>query len=616
MTQTLAERINEIRRNKQVSVQTIVANGISKSKYFAYMRGERDLSIRDLQILMDLLTVSFAELVIDTDVIPEPYNLNLLRARNLTVDQLETFRDVLQAKYAQSNLVAHRQYGLAFNYLVAYKSDADCKPDVTALYDELKNYRVFTFFEMQLFSLIAESLTPKRFYRLYEIFVQSIGLFSGYMPMPIYLTILRIHYYALVHLTRPSLKSWPTMLFVLEAIENQPARPSNIELFMLREFAKMLKAYYTVDSPAAEQQFRSWLNVAIARGVVEIKLTYDTLSFPGLWQALTMKRSHMAVNGKSMFTTDYAHIQSAELADNFGDALQILLKGKRITGSELEQYGITRSKLYRIMHQDVVIRLNDLFEMMTYLRLLPADLTVFFFKNPTSRARERFAAFLVDPTDYQTVVTEALDHYEVSHSNADYETALEFQVYVNQQLSDFDPTSIVQLDLARTIKDYLLKLDEWHEAEHRLVMYSFIDIDDVEMVIKRLRIADEYMHHRNVFRAPISSVLNNAEYSLLKAVILNQRADFDKIMTVVAGERERDPQIFHFATWRWRVDVFDYYEMMFTNPAAGLAAFETFVTDYQVLTGKPLFPKNRNFIADTLKHHFATVLKGADTPTT
>ena len=120
MTQTLAERINEIRRNKQVSVQTIVANGISKSKYFAYMRGERDLSIRDLQILMDLLTVFFAELVIDTDVIPEPYNLNLLRARNLTVDQLETFRDMLQAKYAQSNLVAHRQYGLAFNYLVAY----------------------------------------------------------------------------------------------------------------------------------------------------------------------------------------------------------------------------------------------------------------------------------------------------------------------------------------------------------------------------------------------------------------------------------------------------------------------------------------------------------------
>lgn len=333
---------------------------------------------------------------------------------------------MLQAKYAQSNLAAHRQYGLAFNYLVVYKSDANCKLDVTVLCDELKKYRVFTCFEMQLFSLIAESLTPKRFCRLYEIFVQSIGLFSGYMPMPIYLTILRIHYYALVHLTRLSLKSWPTRLFVLEVIENQPARPSNIELFMFREFAKMLKAYYTVDSPAAEQQFRSWLNVVIARGVVE----NDTLSFPGLWQALTMKRSHMAVNGKSMFTTDYDHIQSAQLAYNFGDALQIFLKGKRITGSEFEQYGITRSKLYRIMHQDVVIRLDDLFEMMTYLRLLPADLTVFFFKNPTN---------------------------------------------------------IVQLDLARTITDYLLKLDEWHEAEHRLVMYSFIDIDDVEMVIKRLR---------------------------------------------------------------------------------------------------------------------------------
>lgn len=48
MTQTLAEKINEIRCNKQVSVQTIMVNGISKSKYFAYMRGERDLPIHDL----------------------------------------------------------------------------------------------------------------------------------------------------------------------------------------------------------------------------------------------------------------------------------------------------------------------------------------------------------------------------------------------------------------------------------------------------------------------------------------------------------------------------------------------------------------------------------------
>ncbi|WP_261722190.1 hypothetical protein [Weissella cibaria] len=160
------------------------------------MRGERDLSIRDLQILMDLLTVSFAELVIDTDVIPEPYNLNLLRARNLTVDQLETFRDMLQAKYAQSNLVAHRQYGLAFNYLVAYKSDADCKPDVTALYDELKNYRVFTFFEMQLFSLIAKSLTLSVFIGSMKFLCKASGclaatcqcrfisLFYGFIIMP------------------------------------------------------------------------------------------------------------------------------------------------------------------------------------------------------------------------------------------------------------------------------------------------------------------------------------------------------------------------------------------------------------------------------------------------
>ncbi|MDR5650736.1 hypothetical protein, partial [Staphylococcus nepalensis] len=68
--------------------------------------------------------------------------------------------------------------------------------------------------------------------------------------------------------------------------------------------------------------------------------------------------------------------------------------------------------------------------------------------------------------------------------------------YVNQQLSDFDPTSIIQIDLAKTITEYLLHLDEWHEAEHRLVTYSFVDLDNVDLIIKRLGIADEYMHNR------------------------------------------------------------------------------------------------------------------------
>lgn len=43
MTQMIAERINEIRKNKNVSVQTIVDNGISKSKYFAFIRVEREI---------------------------------------------------------------------------------------------------------------------------------------------------------------------------------------------------------------------------------------------------------------------------------------------------------------------------------------------------------------------------------------------------------------------------------------------------------------------------------------------------------------------------------------------------------------------------------------------
>ena len=44
--------------------------------------------------------------------------------------------------------------------------------------------------------------------------------------------------------------------------------------------------------------------------------------------------------------------------------------------------------------------------------------------------------------------------------------------------------------------------------------------------------------------------------------------------------------------------------MFFDYPEVGLAAFEDFVCDYQHLTGNQLFKNERNFIADTLRHHF------------
>ena len=155
-------------------------------------------------------------------------------------------------------------------------------------------------------------------------------------------------------------------------------------------------------------------------------MTYDTMSFPGLWQALTMKRHHMKHDAPSMFSTTYNDLPKAEMPDSFGVALRYLIKGKHINSSELTQYGVTRSKLYRIIHQEVAIRLEDLFDMMRYLRLLPADLTVFFQVNPNSKAKNRFAAFDVNPYDYQTVAEQALAEYGRTGNHADYETALEF----------------------------------------------------------------------------------------------------------------------------------------------------------------------------------------------
>lgn len=98
MLKTIGQMINDVRREKQISLAKIAVLGISKSRYYRFIDGEIDMPMFDIMPIMDALTLSFAELANrasgsddqDTDLRRLIFAYALaLREGNITPDQDE-----------------------------------------------------------------------------------------------------------------------------------------------------------------------------------------------------------------------------------------------------------------------------------------------------------------------------------------------------------------------------------------------------------------------------------------------------------------------------------------------------------------------------------------------
>ncbi|MBJ7701302.1 helix-turn-helix domain-containing protein [Weissella confusa] len=74
-TQNLAERINEIRAEKNIAIDEIEAAGVSRSQYYRFIRGEASLTAVELWQIEMLFSISFSELM--EGVAEKPYQLNI-----------------------------------------------------------------------------------------------------------------------------------------------------------------------------------------------------------------------------------------------------------------------------------------------------------------------------------------------------------------------------------------------------------------------------------------------------------------------------------------------------------------------------------------------------------
>lgn len=103
MLKTIGQMINDVRREKQISLAKIAVLGISKSRYYWFIDGEIDMPLFDIMTIMDALTLSFAKLAnrasglddLDTDLRRLIFAYALaLREGNITQTKMKLFFSV------------------------------------------------------------------------------------------------------------------------------------------------------------------------------------------------------------------------------------------------------------------------------------------------------------------------------------------------------------------------------------------------------------------------------------------------------------------------------------------------------------------------------------------
>ncbi|MCT8392480.1 XRE family transcriptional regulator [Weissella confusa] len=171
-TQNLAERINEIRTEKNIAIDEIEAAGVSRSQYYRFIRGEASLTAVELWQIEMLFSISFSELM--EGVAEKTYQLNIGELAQLPDADLIRERERVMAAYDEQRFPLGMQVMHVINIILARRQGIDYSDDVKALYDDFRKLKSFSLFEMRVTSLIGIDLTPKRFLTLYQKFIESV----------------------------------------------------------------------------------------------------------------------------------------------------------------------------------------------------------------------------------------------------------------------------------------------------------------------------------------------------------------------------------------------------------------------------------------------------------
>lgn len=584
-TQNLAERINEIRAEKNITIDEIEAAGVSRSQYYRFIRGEASLTAVELWHIETLFSISFSELM--DGVAEKPYQLNIGELAQLPDADLIRERERIMAAYDEQHFPLGMQVMHVINIILARRQGIEYSDDVKALYDDFRKLKSFSLFEMRVTSLIGIDLTPKRFLTLYQKFIESVQVFQDYMPRSLFETSLMIHMTAIqLLIIKPRIPKVANVWLILTAIKNHPVQDSNVELLVLKRYGYLIATFLKTNSMVTEAMIATFLLAARQMGVETLQMNFVSISLTDAWRKIQDKISQL--HAQSLSPVDdimYDQLSFKPISQTFGELMHQTVRDKGISINRLTALGFSKSKMYRLYDDSQALMVNDMLDLMRIGGLETGDLDPLLTMLPNKGLDVRYNLYGVQQHMLVETAEELRQKYAQSGHIRDLEGAYELETIVRFQ---HDTTWIASDDakvLAKEVADLLRHIDEWHENEYRLVKIGLMDVTEPEELgewLRRIRHDGNAANHTRVYT---DRLIDAVEFAIFRALFEGDWARVETLVTNAIDANPKREESSRYMAWRWRMASYEIYRRLSDNPVDAIRELYAYYTNYEVLLG-------------------------------
>lgn len=584
-TQTLAARINEIRAEKNITIDEIAAAGVSRSQYYRFIRGEASLTAVELWHIETLFSISFSELM--DGVAEKPYQLNIGELAKLLDADLIRERERVMNAYDAQRFPLGMQVMHVINIILARRQGSDYADDVKALYDDFRQLKSFSLFEMRVTSLIGIDLTPKRFLTLYQKFIESVQVFRDYMPRSLFETSLMVHMTAIqLLIIRTRIPKVANVWLILMAIKNHPVQDSNVELLVLKRYAYLIATFLKTNSTVTEAMMATFLLAARQMGVETLQMNFVSVSLTDSWRKIQDKISQLHAQPLSpVDTIMYDQLSFKPISQTFGELIHQTVRDKGISINRLAELGLSKSKMYRLYEDSQSLMVNDMLDLMRIGGLETGDLDPLLTMLPDKGLDVRYNLYGVQQHMLVETAEELRQKYEQSGHIRDLEGAYELETIVRFQ---HDTTWIASDDAkmhAKDVADLLRHIEEWHENEYRLVKIGLMDVTEREELgewLRRIRHDGNAANHTRVYT---DRLIDAVEFAIFRALFEGDWARVKILVTNTIDANPKRKESSRYMAWRWRMASYEIYRRLSDNLVDAIRELYAYYTNYEVLLG-------------------------------
>ncbi|MGY4841469.1 helix-turn-helix domain-containing protein [Weissella cibaria] len=543
MLKTIGQVINDVRREKHISLAQIADLGISKSRYYRVIDGEIDMPMFDIMTIMDALTLSFAELgQLTNKACLQDITLHWL----LTVDRSE-----LEARangVDEQDTDFRRQI---FAYSLALRADEVTPEQSEGIFQRLVTLEAFTIIDLVGFALIAPVISADKFKLLYVRYTAGMANNQNFLNSDLYDLILTIHMAAIDKLLlQPENRSYNSTMFVIETILNQYSEPQYMELRLLQQVMQLLKTTTDGVTFTTNNRMTTLLLSAKTQHASVIKTRLMTLDLSALWTEFQVGASNFWVKpNEHMRLPSFSTLPPEEMFDHYGDVFRWIIKQKHVTPGMVVDAGVSTYKLYKAYNENSYLQLEELLKLMHLLDLMPSDIDVVLRRrliNVTNSTWYQYSWQHIQPLGYDALARTMQLKYETDHQRKDLEAYFEFKaldgLFVRQNWFQ----SPAAAELSKAISDELMTMETWSYAEFRVARYAMLHIENpagiqmwAQLLYRALKTIDQRYINRN-------TVLDIFEWPLLRAILRGKRELAETLLQVaqVADTNAADVMLF------------------------------------------------------------------------